>query len=548
MYRFLISLLYLAAFAMPATSWAATSTSSDLAINVTAGPATTGVQTPGPSLALFNNPYYTCVRNFYVATNGSDSNNGSSPSTPWRTIAYYESGTSPTAGDCVNVAPGSYSAFNGSISHGGTTASSTGYVVYRCTAPGADHNLPGGGGFSGSGCVINDGGKAVCAGSSAYCGSADPSYLIFDGFSFIAPAYNTFAVAIQGCYVGDTNASASCHHWIMVNNVIAGYGEAGIVEQNGDWFFALHNLIYANAAVPGCDAGSQGSGISFVASSPLTGYTQTADDIGPTPKLGIYGSTNPNPFHQFIEFNVVYNNRVNCASGAATDGNGIILDTNDKSGGHTIQYPYRFLVAFNISYNNGGGNIHEIASSNYTIANNTSFNGYLDPSDTGIARGSIDLNAGFTQNGSELVNNISWAIPGASPLNFNSSYLVGGGNNSGFYNGGTSCGLTVDGVATCGGNNISYTVGASSSDVAVYNTNPAWSCTGNKCMTDPLWVNVGNTGGNTGSAGTMSTPPAGTNFALQSGSPAIGYGVTRPYLSPQSVDAGACYHTLTSCP
>ena len=77
--------------------------------------------------------------------------------------------------------------------------------------------------------------------------------------------------------------------------------------------------------------------------------------------------------------------------------------------------------------------------------------------------------------------------------------------------------------------------------------NPMWnadvySCSSNKRATNPLWVNVGNS-----SVGTEATPPVGSNFALQPGSPAIGYGLAKSYLSPQSVDAGAC-DQLTSCP
>jgi hypothetical protein len=58
-----------------------------------------------------------------------------------------------------------------------------------------------------------------------------------------------------------------------------------------------------------------------------------------------------------------------------------------------------------------------------------------------------------------------------------------------------------------------------------------------------MWVSVGGT-----STGTQSTPPDGANFALQSTSPAIGYGLAETYLPATSVDAGACYHTLAICP
>jgi hypothetical protein len=61
--------------------------------------------------------------------------------------------------------------------------------------------------------------------------------------------------------------------------------------------------------------------------------------------------------------------------------------------------------------------------------------------------------------------------------------------------------------------------------------------------TNPQWVNVG-----TSLVGTESTPPVGTNFALSPGSPAIGAGLTEPYLRASSVDIGACASALTTCP
>ena len=50
---------------------------------VTALPAKADVNAPGPSAALFAHPYYSCKTNYYVATNGSDANNGTSPNSPW---------------------------------------------------------------------------------------------------------------------------------------------------------------------------------------------------------------------------------------------------------------------------------------------------------------------------------------------------------------------------------------------------------------------------------------------------------------------------------
>src|SRR5580698_2671725 len=43
---------------------------------------------PGPSAALFKHPYYKCTTNYYVATNGNDSNDGTTPNTPWLTLQH----------------------------------------------------------------------------------------------------------------------------------------------------------------------------------------------------------------------------------------------------------------------------------------------------------------------------------------------------------------------------------------------------------------------------------------------------------------------------
>jgi hypothetical protein len=93
-------------------------------------------------------------------------------------------------------------------------------------------------------------------------------------------------------------------------------------------------------------------------------------------------------------------------------------------------------------------------------------------------------------------------------------------------------------------NNISYILsGPSCQGEVLANNGDTYSCTSNKCNTNPAWVNVGTT-----SAGTETTLPVGANFALSASSPAIGYGETKTYLPAQSVDVGACAHSLATCP
>jgi hypothetical protein len=292
----------------------------------------------------------------------------------------------------------------------------------------------------------------------------------------------------------------------------------------------------------GCSA--QGSGISYTTWKAFGTYQPTADDINANNNaaLNLLGVQGPSfPFRGLVAWNVSYNNAITntaCNPNSNTDGNGIIMDTLDNSGAnHGTPYPGQILIAFNVVANNGGQGIKLQNSSSVTVANNSSYNNnYGSINNSGTERPELESQPGTPYGAvNTWFNNVAYSLTGSSgPSNTNTATVTGGSN-------------ACSGSPACGtwSNNLTYCTGtpANGGCNQTYNGNPSYSCTSNKCQTTASWVNVGNT-----SKGTASTPPSGFNFALQSSSGAIGYGQTRPYLPAQSVDAGACHHALTSCP
>jgi parallel beta-helix repeat protein len=192
------------------------------------------------------------------------------------------------------------------------------------------------------------------------------------------------------------------------------------------------------------------------------------------------------------------------------------------------------LAAFNITYNNGGGGIHVFGSSNVTVANNSCFNNYLDPANGGAARACIDDNGGSANT---FINNIALAIP-ASVANCRYHVVPYTQWNSAVIGSPKSREVT-----DTFSNNITRSLpGSCSAEYGMYNGD-TYPVPPNLQNTSTGWVDVGNT-----SVGTEITPPVGSNFALAPGSPAIGAGLTEPYLPASSVDIGACASALTRCP
>jgi len=476
------------------------------------GSTSGAAQVPGPSADLFNSPYYQCVNNFYVATTGSDSNDGKTA--PWLTLQHADS-ADVGAGSCINVAPGTY---NGVLIHnGGNAATATGYIVYRCQQ--LDVCI-----------VIGNGGVN---GSSAFdtvrtTKGTPPNYVQIDGFEMVGSG-TFYPVGVQ---VFNGGSGIAGHHIWVLNSIVHGFGQSGMQLNDAEYFYAIHNTVFNNSRTQ-CDA--QGSGISLVTPAALPGYSPTADDQNnPNPLIGSFTRSDGQFFHNVVEYNVAYNNALTACGTAAspydTDGNGIIMDTFGS-------YPNPTLVAMNVAYNNGGGGVHILNSAHVTVANNTCFNNNLDPYNSGTARPCIDETHGSD---GTFINNIAIGIPATVSTCQVNVVPYTQWNNSII---GSASSTPLDTFA----NNLTDTIGVSCHpEVALFNNGAgldSYPVPPNIEHTNPGWVDVG-----TSSVGTETTPPVGTNFALAPGSAAIGAGLTEPYLPASSVDIGACASSLTTCP
>ena len=489
------------------------------------------VDKPGPSATLFANPHYTCVTNYYVSTTGNDSTGNGSSGSPWATLQHADS-AAPTAGSCINIAPGTYGGLT--FSHGGNAATSTGYVVYRCTTMDA--------------CTIKgdqvNGDAFVFSTPSGGGSFSNPAYFMFDGFTLVgADGYYQVGVDVEN---RNTSTAFASHHIWVINSIIQHFGQSGIQLNQGDYFYSIHNTVHDNSKAT-C-GGSEGSGISYAAERPINslfGYTATTDDINGVPsKFGYSWNWGTSPsgaayshFHLVILWNLVYNNSTPDCTGN-TDGNGIIMDTLTAACGNGTDYNYPTLIGHNVVANNGSGGIHNFGASYTWMVNNSDYNDYTDPNATNGSRPLVDNHCATTTFPDSFYNNIVVAIAASGTDAPNHSMNIGQSS------GGAAAAVgnitypvpptmpSSQGTAACNG---IY-------DVVLYDSTN-YSCAANKAQTNPLWVNVGNT-----SPGNYVTPPNGANFALQSTSPAIGFGTVLSWMPAQSGDSGACHHSLSSCP
>jgi parallel beta-helix repeat protein len=223
------------------------------------------------------------------------------------------------------------------------------------------------------------------------------SYIEIEGFE-LAWVRHPSLPTTHGSGIAPMYAS---HHIRMLNNVVHGFGTAGIASLDSDYMYVEGNVLFNNAKT----SPYGGSCISLCRAF-------NADD-----KPG---------YHNVVRKNICFDNELlestSVASGgnghALTDGNGIIIDVFDRSRANPLKKhsedkngpltPYygRTLVENNLFYDNGGRGIHVFRSSNVDVVNNT---GYMNQK-------SADINAGeytaIEAKNVVFLNNIGYARKG----------------------------------------------------------------------------------------------------------------------------------------
>jgi parallel beta-helix repeat protein len=337
---------------------------------------------------------------YYVSGTGSNSNSGSSPTTPFRTLQKAANRTKP--GDTVYIMNGNYK---------NTTAGSVILNIDRSGAPGAYIRYKA---YPGHTPVLQ-------ATKNWFAIKVDgASYILIEGLTLIGNNRNvTEAQALTqtkdadgdgnldvkpeysgnglGIYFKYQNYAQPSHHVIIRGNTVKEFGGGGIESYGADFLTIEDNIIEANS------------------------WYSIYDNSG----ISVYQNRDTQPGYRGYRFVIRRNqsthnrNIMPCICNnftEPTDGNGIIIDDskNGQSDGRPPidgipqdfgPYTGKILVANNIVYDNWGRGIHVFESDNTNVINNTSFSNSYGPT---ILQGEISV---INSDNVRVYNNIMYPNP-----------------------------------------------------------------------------------------------------------------------------------------
>ncbi len=342
---------------------------------------------------------------YYVSVSGSNANAGTSAGSPFATLQYAAGLTNP--GDTVLVMDGTYTndAPGDNILFVSRSGAASAPIVFAAY-PGQHPVLQ----YSDSWAAIRVSANYIVLDGFEIIGNAaqiSPFYGFLHVFDLLNPVTNG-----DGIDVNQPASGVITHHVTIRNMLIHDIPGGGIAVDQSDYVTVQNNVIYdtSNWSPYGDSA------ISFYEAQDVDGNTGVKD---------------------IIAYNTAFDNveflPCSCQNfQVISDGNGIIVDDNLNSQGDGVAYGGRTLVAYNISYGNGGSGIHAFSSQHVDIVNNTAYDNNLTSS---IDEGQIFSELGADVN---IVNNIlvapagkvitgSYGNAGAIVENYNVLWNLGGG-------------------------------------------------------------------------------------------------------------------------
>ncbi len=349
-----------------------------------------------------------CAANYYVSGTGDDQNNGLTEASAFRNIQTAANLTQP--GDVVLVMDGTYATDPAVwhdavvlISRSGTSAQHIFYQAYTGAHP------------------------VITTAANANVWDAvkiTAAYIDFSGFEVVGSAQNvtlsqaaTIAqqeiqnynqsvamnkvnptIAIR--YPDDVITNGNCisvertDHVIVSRNLVHDCSASGITAQASDYISIKSNVVFNSSWWTVLDT----SGINVFEmrnSDGKSGYKNyVMNNIS-------HDNANTQPFYNFA-----------AGGGVPTDGNGIIIDSNQLTNDGQ-PYAGRTLVMGNVVYNNGGSGIHAFFSNHVDLYNNTAFMNNSCPI-AGSTCGNINEGQIFAAyaNDVNIYNNIMYAPAG----------------------------------------------------------------------------------------------------------------------------------------